>query len=159
MYQSYDAMDPVTIWPRALPRIEQAPAFLVAGAQPVEVSSSALQGMWTLRFGRFGCPDGETRGGVSFLAGDSLMGGDNNFAYRGSWSLDGTELTATIDILRHGTDPELQTLFGTLENAYQLECIAEAITPDLIEGRLRRPGHPDARIVMRRLRGSTGGDC
>ena len=157
MYQSYDVMDQNPAWPAPVFAVEPRLETHVAGAAPVRLLPATVTGMWSLRFGRFGCPDSETRGGVVFLQRDALMGGDNNFAYRGEWMLDGTELTASLDVVRHGGN-DLPTIFGTVEAIYQLDCVAEAITADLFEGRLRRPGHPDARFVMRRVRGGNGGN-
>ena len=151
MYQSYDIMEPTPAWNAKSFAVEQTPDVPVAGATSVEISIASITGMWSLRFGTFGCPESETRGGVVFVAPGALLGGDNNFAYQGEWTLDGTELTSSVQIIRHGVDSDLPTVFGTLESSCQFDCVAEAITPDLFEGRLRRPGQPDARIVMRRL--------
>jgi hypothetical protein len=159
MYQTFEMFEPMPVlgaaFMEATPRAVATP---VAGAEPVAIGASALTGLWSLRFGRFGCSDSETRGGVVFLQGDALMGGDNNFAYQGHWTIEGTELTALLDVVRHGHDAT-PSIFGTVEAAYRLDCVGEAITPDLFEGRLRRPGHPDARLVMRRVRGMNGGSC
>lgn len=122
-----------------------------AGIGPVPVSADTMTGSWILRFGMFGAPDHETRGGVIAIRPGRIVGGDSNFVYAGEWALAGTELTASIEIVRHGTDPYLCTLFGTDEDSYQIDCIAEAITPDLFEGRIRRCGFPDARIVLARF--------
>lgn len=151
MYQSHDMMSAHPSWVATGVLAEQMPKAPIAGAAPVKVAAALLNGVWMLRFGRFGCPESETRGGVVVVAGGELLGCDDNFAYRGEWTLDGTELTALLHISRHVADTDLPTIFGTLENDYQIECVAEAITPDLFEGRLRRPGHPDARVIMRRL--------
>ena len=80
-----------------------------------------------------------------------MFGGDANFAFDGFWKLHGTELNAGLLIVRHGADSTLTTLFGTEENEYRAGCTAEVITRDLIEGRIKRPGFPDARLTMRRL--------
>lgn len=161
MYQSFRTFEPMNEWNANMltsDRAEPAHAEIpVAGADQVEISPAALNGLWSLRFGRFGCPDSETRGGVVHIQGDTLIGGDNNFAYQGDWAVDGSELTASLDIVRHGSDRVVPTVFGTLEAVYRLDCVAEAITPNLFEGRLRRPGHPDVRIVMRRVRGVAEG--
>lgn len=156
MYQSFRTIEPMNEWNATMLASDWVkpvyPELPVAGADQIDISPVAMEGLWSLRFGRFGCSDSETRGGVVHIQGDTLIGGDNNFAYQGRWTTDGSELTASLDIARHGIDCELPTVFGTLEAAYQLDCVAEAITPDLFEGRLRRAGHPDVRLVMRRVR-------
>lgn len=123
----------------------------VAGADQVPVTAIALEGAWTLRFGRFGCPDSETRGGVVHLERGRLFGGNANFAFDGFWELRGTELNSALLIVRHGADKALATLFGIDESEYRAECSAEVITHDLIEGRIKRAGFRDARMTMRRL--------
>jgi hypothetical protein len=121
-----------------------------------KISPDRIVGTWLVRFGKFGCPDRETRGGVVTMTPGQIIGGDNNFAYAGVWALDGTEFTASLDIFRHGPDPYLKTVFGTDEDLYRVEVTAEAITSDLFEGRIQRPGYPDARLVMRRFSASNG---
>jgi hypothetical protein len=137
--------------PSVLPPADHALSMPVAGAGPVPVTAVALEGAWTLRFGRFGCPDDETRGGVAHVERGRLIGGNAGFAFDGWWKLRGTELKASLLIVRHGADRTLATLFCTDENEYRAECTAEVITRDLIEGRIKRPGFPDARLTMRRL--------
>ena len=121
------------------------------GRAPVEVAQHGLEGLWTIRFGPFGCLDSEARGGVLHAIGDRVVGGDSNFVYRGEYRLTGTELDAAVHVIRHTSDTEFRTVFGTAEMEYQVRFIAEAITPDLFEGRLQRSGFPDARLTMRRL--------
>ncbi|MES2496575.1 MAG: hypothetical protein V4618_10690 [Pseudomonadota bacterium] len=138
---------------RALP--DQGKVFPLAmpatGPACIDLDPAALWGMWQLRFGLFGCLDSETRGGIAVVDEGRLMGGDSQFAYHGRWTLEGSELRATLSIFRHGNDPSMPTLLGTNDRTYQLECIAEIISIDVIEGRLRRPGFPDVRVAMRRV--------
>jgi len=123
----------------------------VAGGVPVDITAEAMAGLWSLRFGMFGCPDGETRGGVVHFGEGLLGGGDSSFAYLGRWSLAGIELRATLDVARHSRDDMTTSIFGIGEDVYHAECIAHAITSDLFEGRIRRRGYPDARLTMRRM--------
>lgn len=125
-----------------------------AGDQAVgQISPDLLLGMWTLRFGMFGCRDSETRGGTVYVDDGQLFGGDDSFAYHGAWAMRGTELQTSLHIVRHSHRTGRATLFGTDEDHYSVDCIAEAISADRIEGRIRRPGFPDARLTMRRLAG------
>lgn len=124
---------------------------LVAGSEPVEMTAEELAGLWSLRFGMFGCADHETRGGVIHIGEGMLVGGDSIFAYLGRWSFTGIELRATLDIARHSRDADMASIFGSREDVYHAYCIAHAITPNLFEGRIQRPGYPDARLTMRRM--------
>lgn len=123
----------------------------VAGGMSVELNPEDINGVWSLRFGAFGCPDSEMRGGVVHVEDGVAVGGDSHFAYLGHWTLRETELTASLEVTRHSDDPEMATLFGSNVYPYRLDCVAEAITPDLFEGRIRRAGFPDVRLTMRRL--------
>jgi hypothetical protein len=124
---------------------------LVAGSASVEVTSEDMRGLWSLRFGMFGCTDSETRGGVIHIGEGLLVGGDSIFAYVGQWSLTGIELRATLNVTRHNWADTSMTVFGICEDVYHADCIAHAITPDLFEGRIQRQGKPDARLTMRRM--------
>lgn len=123
----------------------------VAGSASVDTTADQLKGLWSLRFGMFGCPDSETRGGVVHIGEGLLFGGDSLFAYLGQWTLAGIELRATLDVARHSREDGSTSIFGTSEDVYHAECIAHAITPDRFEGRIRRQGYPDARLTMRRM--------
>jgi hypothetical protein len=146
-----DVVMPITSRSAIALRVAQPVMTSVAGTHPIEISAAAIEATWTLRFGMFGCPDSETRGGVVHVKDGQLLGGDSTFAYHGQWTLRGTELTASLDIVRHGIDRNATTVFGTDESEYHIDCVAEVMMPDLIEGRLLRPGFPDARLTMRRL--------
>jgi hypothetical protein len=137
--------------PTAPPSADQPLSMTVAGAASVPVTAAALAGAWTLCFGRFGCPDDETRGGFAHVERNRLTGGNAHFTFDGWWKLRGTELNAVLLIVQHGADRTLAPLFGTNQNEYRADCIAEVLTRNLIEGRIRRPGFPDARLMMRRL--------
>jgi hypothetical protein len=158
MYQSFDMVGPARLhrdWSAGAPITTRAD--ITAGAQAVEITPAAMTGIWSLRFGLFGCPDAETHGGLAFLGPRTLSGGDAIFAYHGRWTLEGTEFTTLLHLIRHGMDGKLPAVFAGSQGSYHLDCTAEAITPDLFEGRLRRPGLPDARLVMRRRLDGRGG--
>lgn len=123
----------------------------VAGSVPVEVTTEELTGLWSLRFGMFGCTESETRGGVIHISDGLLAGGDSTFAYLGHWTLTGIELLATLDVARHRWNEVATSVFGIREDVYHANLIAHAITADLFEGRIRRLGYPDARLTMRRI--------
>lgn len=114
-------------------------------------AAEALDGLWTLRFGRFGCRDEETHGGVLHVEGDRMAGGDGHFLFHGHHELQGTSLRAWFQVVRHGGAPEYLGIFGDVPPIFQLEFVAEAIGPGQYEGRIERQGHPDLRILMRRF--------
>lgn len=123
----------------------------VAGGMTVELGADDIDGIWSLRFGIFGCPDSDLRGGVVHIEDGIAVGGDSHFAYLGQWTLNGTELKASLEVTRHSDHGDVESIFGSNDYPYRLECIGEAITPDLFEGRMRRAGFPDGRVTMRRL--------
>lgn len=121
------------------------------GAQAGSVTTDDLQGLWTLRFGPFGCRDDETRGGVVHVEGDRMAGGDGHVIFHGGFRLDDTTLQASLTIVRHGFGGGYQRMFGTNDPIFRLDVVAEAISKDLFEGRIERRGGPDIRVVMRRF--------
>jgi len=121
------------------------------GAQDGSVTVDDIQGLWTLRFGAFGCRDDETRGGVVHVEGDRMAGGDGHVIFHGGFRLDDTTLQASLTIVRHGFGGGYQRMFGTSEPIFRLQVIAESISADLFEGRIERRGGPDVRVVMRRF--------
>ncbi|WP_165323238.1 hypothetical protein [Rhizorhabdus phycosphaerae] len=125
--------------------------WLDIGTQANSVTADEVQGLWTLRFGPFGCRDDETRGGMVHVDGDRMAGGDGHVIFHGGFRLDGTTLRAALTIVRHGFGGGYQRMFGTNEPIFRLEVVAEVISPDLFEGRIERHGEPDIRVVMRRL--------
>jgi len=132
---------------RPITASDNSPACAKAG----DIALEAMTGIWSLRFGLFGCSDAETHGGTAFLGRRTLSGGDATFAYHGKWTLEGTEFTTLLHLIRHRMDGKLPEVFAGGHASNLLDCTAEAITPDHFEGRLRRAGLPDARLVMRRM--------
>ncbi|KRB80877.1 hypothetical protein ASE00_17855 [Sphingomonas sp. Root710] len=124
-------------------------------AMPLMLDGAALAGLWTLRFGLFGCRDDETHGGVLHVEGDRMAGGDGQLIFHGRFTLDGTTLTASLSVVRHGSGTGYAGVFGTLAPMFQLDVVADAITADLFEGRIvHRAGgeaRPEIRVVMRRF--------
>ncbi|MFP5455950.1 hypothetical protein [Rhizorhabdus sp.] len=121
------------------------------GASPKMMTVDDVQGLWTLRFGPFGCRDDETRGGVVHIEGDRMAGGDAHIVFHGGFHIDGTTLATSLTIVRHGQGSGYQRMFGTNAPIFRLDVTAEAIRPDLFEGRIERRGGPDIRVVMRRF--------
>lgn len=136
---------------RAVVEMARRRAPVAAERLPEKLADQGLGGTWSLRFGRFGCPDEETRGGIVQAFEDRFIGGDRNFAYRGFWRLENARLVASIEIAHHGFDPQLLAVLGTDTDEFVADCVAEPIAPGRYEGRIRRPGHPDVRVVIRRL--------
>lgn len=113
--------------------------------------AAALVGLWTLRFGAFGCRDDETHGGVLHIEGDQMAGGDGHLIFHGNFTLDGTTLAASLQVVRHGHGAPYEEVFGTLAPLFRLNLIADAITADLFEGRIQRSTGPEIRVTMRRF--------
>lgn len=125
-----------------------------AGGEPRReptLSTAALAGLWTLRFGAFGCRDDETHGGVLHIEGDRMAGGDGHLIFHGQFTLTGTTLAASLQVVRHGHGARYEDVFGTLAPLFRLEVVADAISPDLFEGRVQRRASPEIRVVMRRF--------
>lgn len=124
-------------------------------ALPLPLDGAALAGLWTLRFGLFGCRDDETHGGVLHIEGDRMAGGDGQLIFHGHFTLAGSTLSASLQVVRHGSGTGYAGVFGTLAPMFQLDVVADAITPDLFEGRIvHRKGaeaRPEIRVVMRRF--------
>ncbi|WP_235399268.1 hypothetical protein [Sphingomonas sp. SRS2] len=112
---------------------------------------SVLDGLWTLRFGLFGCRDDETHGGVLHIEGDRMAGGDGQLIFHGNFTLIGTTLAASLQAVRHGSGRDYAGVFGTLAPLFRLDVAADAITPRLFEGRILRRNGPEIRVVMRRF--------
>jgi len=110
-----------------------------------------FDGIWTLRFGRFGCLQSDMRGGVVHVQGGRLIGGDSNFVYLGVAEADETELTGWLEIRRHRDDPNIACLWGSSEAIYRLGLVAELVSANQIGGRLTRVGFPDKHLSMSRL--------
>lgn len=119
---------------------------------PTPLTPAAMAGLWTLRFGLFGCRDDETQGGILHIEGNRMAGGDSQLIFHGEFAIDGpTTLTASLQVVRHGSGLDYRGVFGPLAPLFRLEVAAEAISPDLFEGRIGRSGAPDLRVVMRRF--------
>lgn len=115
-----------------------------------------MAGLWTLRFGLFGCRDDETQGGILHVEGNRMAGGDSQLIFHGEFAIDGpTTLTASLQVVRHGGGLDYRGVFGPLAPLFRLEVAAEAIGPDLFEGRIGRTGVPALRVVMRRFEAIT----
>lgn len=123
----------------------------VAGELPVKMTANDLAGLWTLRFGLFGCRDDETHGGVLHVDGNRMAGGDGQLIFHGQFAVDGSTLDASLNVVRHGSAAQYRGMFGTVAPLFQLDVVAEAITPDLFEGRVARRSAPDIRVIMRRF--------
>ena len=89
-------------------------------------------------------------GGAIAIENGRIVGGDNNLAYIGECRVDGTELTGSLHVIRHG-DPEYATFFGSKDIEYTVQFVGERLSRDYYEGRLKvRPG-VEGRMFMRRL--------
>jgi hypothetical protein len=119
---------------------------------PMPLTPATMAGLWTLRFGLFGCRDDETHGGILHVEGHRMAGGDGQLIFHGEFAIDGpTTLAASLQVVRHGGGLDYRGVFGALAPLFRLDVAAEAITPDLFEGRIGRMDAPNIRVVMRRF--------
>lgn len=125
--------------------------WVAAGEMPIVMTTEDVAGLWTLRFGLFGCRDEETHGGVLHVEGNRMAGGDGHLIFHGEYALDGSTLDASLNVVRHGSANDYRGVFGNLAPLFRLDVLAEAISPDLFEGRISRRDSPDIRVVMRRF--------
>lgn len=121
------------------------------GELPVIVDEADLNGFWSLCTGPFGCLDYELRGGSLTVHGLNMVGGNEDFAFRGRCRLDQGSLSATLHFKRHGQGGDDGTIFGPADADFHVHFMAEAISPHHFEGCFRRLGFADLRIVMKRI--------
>ncbi|MET0373155.1 MAG: hypothetical protein ABW128_02730 [Rhizorhabdus sp.] len=113
-----------------------------------------IEGIWTTRFGLFGTPDADMRGGAILLSGDRIFGADDKFLYFGDYDLQGTALAGHLKIVRHSKDQSYLTIYNVDESEYEVDYVGELMSVDTFEGRLLRGSYPDRRFVIHRI-----GDC
>ena len=128
------------------------PVPFTAGQEEITLSADAVAGLWTLRFGPFGCRDNETHGGVLHIEGDRMAGGDGHLVFHGRFTPVDGALDISVQVVRHSAGSAYAGIFGEVDPVFRLDFLAEAISPDLLEGRIPRTGGADIRIVMRRFK-------
>jgi hypothetical protein len=109
-----------------------------------------LDGLWTIRAGRFGAPDTNTRGGVATLDSGRITGGDYNLLYAGHYGVSGTSIVGRLHILVHG-DPGFITVFGTTDRECHFDFVGEQLSADHCECRLILDENTEGRLVLRRV--------
>jgi hypothetical protein len=110
---------------------------------------TSVEALWTVRFGAEGTPVDDLEGGVAMFESGRIFGGDAGFAYIGNFELKDGRFTGALRILRH--HPEWRSLYGMMEDAFELSFAGTLVTEDEIVAKLMRPGFPDAKLLLRRL--------
>lgn len=133
----------------------ETPGAIGMDEDPASVIAT-MAGLWTLRFGTFGCRDDETDGGILHVEGDRMAGDDGHCLYHGHYQLTDDMLTASLEVVCHGERSQLQRLFGGNEPKTRLDFTAVAIMPGHFEGCIAHGVGAGTRIVMRRLSSGAG---
>lgn len=110
---------------------------------------SSIEACWTVRVGDPRQRFEDLNGGVAVLESNRIFGGDGGFAYLGTYEVNGQELTAELQIIRH--DPQVESMYGDALDTYSIILAARRVGDNLIQGVARRHGFPDAQVIMRRL--------
>ena len=118
----------------------------------VQLSFASMAGLWTLRFGLFGCRDEETEGGILHIEGDRMAGADGYFLLHGRFEIRDGGIDVAAQTVRHRSGSPFDAVYHHPEPIFPIAYRAEAISGDHLEGRIQQPGQPDMRIVMRRFR-------
>jgi hypothetical protein len=129
---------------------EDALPFPVAASEAVPLTFEAMAGLWTLRFGLFGCRDEETEGGILHVEGDRMAAADGYFLLHGRYAIRDGGIDVTAQTIRRSNGSPFDAVYHHPEPVFPITFRAEAITADQLEGRIQQPGYPDMRIVMRR---------
>ena len=104
-----------------------------------------VEGLWTTEI--FGLWGWENRGVIIFKDGRALGGGRNHHSI-GTYSVEGDEVTASLEIRYHGTP---RTMFGSTEREFPLEI--KGRRDDVrIEGEMCRPDRPELKLPFRMVR-------
>lgn len=120
--------------------------------QQMAINHASMAGLWTLRFGVFGCRDEETEGGILHIEGDRMAGADGYFLLHGRFEIRDGGIDVVAQTVRHRSGSPFDAIYRHPEAIFPIAYRAEAISVDQLEGRIQQPGQPDMRIVMRRFR-------
>jgi hypothetical protein len=125
--------------------------FRFAASETVAPTLESMAGLWTLRFGLFGCRDEETEGGILHVEGDRMAAADGYFLLHGRYAIHDGGIDVTAQTIRRRNGSPFDAIYHHPEPVFPIAFRAEAITADQFEGRIQQPGYPDMRIVMRRF--------
>ena len=110
-----------------------------------------VEALWSVRFGQDDHDPSEYEGGALTFAAGRLFGGDSAYAYQGEYALDGGRISGKMTIILHNPGPSYANLYGAQEPQFALTFSGDRLDENRIEGWLHRDGHPDARLLLRRL--------
>jgi hypothetical protein len=131
---------------------EGADPFFFGMDRPVPLTLESMAGLWTLRFGLFGCRDEETEGGICHIEEDRLASADGYFLLHGRFTVRDGGIEVAAQTIRHRSGSPFDAIYDHPDAIFPITFRAEAISLDQLEGRIQQPGYPDMRIVMRRFR-------
>jgi hypothetical protein len=118
----------------------------------VKIGHASMAGLWTLRFGLFGCRDEDTEGGILHIEGDRMASADGYFLLHGRFEIRDGGIDVVAQTVRHRSGSPFDAIYNHPQTIFPIAFRAEAISADHLEGRIQQPGQPDMRIVMRRFR-------
>ena len=84
----------------------------------------SVEALYAVRFGHAGSPDLPLNGGVVVLETERLFGGDSWYAYTGTYSLNGSNVTGPLHAIRHYSQPGTERAWGTQENEFDVQFTA-----------------------------------
>jgi hypothetical protein len=119
--------------------------------EPVTINRSSMAGLWTLRFGLFGCRDEETEGGIAHIEGDRIAAADGYFLLHGRFEIRDGGIDVIAQTVRHRSGSRFDEIYHHPEPIFPIAYRAEAFGIGHLEGRIQQDGKPDMRIVMRRF--------
>lgn len=100
-----------------------------------------IDGLWIMEFhGTEG-----VGGGVVVFTHGKALGGDNAFAYSGTFEVKGDQLTATINVKNF--NPSIPNVLG-IPGDFDL-VVAGRVDGEVIEATGHRLAHPDPKITVR----------
>lgn len=109
-----------------------------------------VEALWTVRFGD-GASDQELNGGVAVLETGRIFGGDSAYAYVGRYQVSGDELIGDLRVIMHNSSDDFVSLYNTREPEFRVSFDVRRRDDGSWEGVLARAGHPNARLILRRL--------
>ncbi len=109
---------------------------------------SSIEALWVVRFGAPGTAERDLDGGCLVFETGRILGGDSGYAYLGHYDLANGEISGTLTIIRHNL--HVESIYGP-ETRFDLKFDGKRVGDDTIQGRLIKPGFPDAVLILRRL--------
>ncbi len=123
----------------------------VPGLAPVHIDPDDLDGIWVMAFGRFGWKEYESRSVILRIDKGKVFGGGSHFVYRGTGMVEGATIKLLLDVDRYRPDPDFKAITGFDSEHFFIDLLADALSRDHFEGRVRSENTPDLRMALRRF--------